>query len=83
MTNKRISFNEFDTTRIFEWRLALKQGMSESCCENCDMIEKRIRDFLGKKDVQFLQRQVKKHPYFIKGKRVKHYEKRTNLSVRP
>jgi hypothetical protein len=67
----RISFNNFDAERIYEWRLALKQGMDDSCCDNCDFIEKRLRDFLGKKEVRFLQRLVRIHPYFINGKRVK------------
>ena len=39
--------------------------------EHCDQIEKRLRDYLGKKTVGFLQRLCRKHPYFINGKRVK------------
>jgi hypothetical protein len=66
---KRITFGEFDVSRIYEWRLALKQGMGEGCCDGCALIEKRLRDFLGKKDAMFIQKMVNKNPYFIKGKR--------------
>jgi len=68
---KRISFDDFDAERIYEWRLALKQGMGESCCDNCDFIEKRLRNFIGKEAVRLLQRLVRIHPYFINGKRTK------------
>ena len=66
--NKRISFNDSDADRIYEWRLAMLQLMGESCCEHCDHIEERIKKFIGEKSARFLQKQVKKHPYFIKGK---------------
>jgi len=68
MKEKRISFGKFDAERLYEWRLALKQGMKRSCCENCDYIEKRLRKFLGKSSVRLLQQLVRQHPYFVKGK---------------
>ena len=65
---KRISFGEFDASRLYEWKLALNQGLGESCCENCTYIEKRLEKFIGKKESKFLQKQVKKYPYFKKNK---------------
>ena len=61
---KRTSLSEYDARRIYEWRLALNQGIGESCCEHCDVLEKRIADFIGKKDASWLRKLVKKHPYF-------------------
>ena len=69
--NKRISFSEYDANRIYEWRLALNQGMGEGCCEICDDIEKRIEKFIGKKSSSWTKKQIKKHPYFVNGKRTK------------
>jgi len=68
---RRISFGEYDASRIYEWRLAMNQGMKERCCENCELIEKRIAKFIGKEEVEFLKEQVKKYPYFKKRKYAK------------
>jgi len=65
---ERITFNHYDAERIYEWRLALKQGIGEKCCDNCNKIEKRLRNFLGHKDKRFIQRLVNKNPYFVNGK---------------
>ena len=68
----KISFNEEDAIRIYEWRLALKQGMGKSCCEHCDLVEKDIKKFIGVKSATFIRKVVNKYPYFVNGKRVKH-----------
>ena len=64
---KRISFGEYDADRIYEWRLAMNQGLGERCCDMCTEIEKRLEKFTGKKSAEFLKRQIKKHPYFKNG----------------
>ena len=66
---KRISFDERGARRIFEWVLALRQSGTECLqknggCFECENIVKRLRKFIGKKDADWLVRQVKKHPYF-------------------
>jgi len=66
---KRISFGEYDATRIYEWKLALNQGLDGSCCENCELIEKRIAKFIG--NPKRLKRIVETNPYFKNGKRYK------------
>ncbi len=63
MKEKRISFGDFDAGRIYEWKLALNQGMKESCCEHCSLVEKRIKKFLGKGALT-LEKLVEKNPYF-------------------
>ncbi len=68
---RRLSLNDYQISRIYEWRLAMKQGMGEVCCEHCNDIEKKLRDFLDKPTVKLLQRLVNKHPYFIDGKVVR------------
>ena len=62
--NKRISFSEYDAERILEWRFAMKQGLGKSCCEQCEGIQKRLEALVGKKEVRWLKRQVKRYPYF-------------------
>ena len=69
--DKVLVLSTHDAMRIYEWRLALKQGMNESCCEYCDDIEKMIKKFIGLKESLHLKKQVKKHPYFIRGMRSK------------
>lgn len=66
MKQRRISFSEYDANRIYEWKLALNQGLGESCCEWCSYLEERLEKFIGKKDAEHLQKLVKKNPYFKK-----------------
>ena len=61
--NKRISFSESDAEMIYEWRLAFNQGLKKRCCEDCELIEKRIKRFLGK-DALLIEKLVKIYPYF-------------------
>lgn len=65
MKEKRISFGDFDAQRIYEWRLALNQGLGEGCCEHCKHIEKRLKKYLGS-SAKGLEKLVKKNPYFKK-----------------
>jgi hypothetical protein len=65
---KRITFNDFDAGLIYEWRLALKQGLKrdgkeEDCCPHCKYIEKRLEKLLGS-HAKWIKKQVAKHPYF-------------------
>lgn len=68
MKEKRISFGEYDAARIYEWRLAMNQGMRRDkcllCCEMCVKLEKRLEDFIGKKETRHLQKLVADNPYF-------------------
>lgn len=64
---KRISFGEFEAARIYEWWIALRQGLGERCCENCDLIAARLSHFIGKRESKELARLVAKYPYFKAG----------------
>lgn len=59
----RTSFNERELERIYEWRLALNQGMKDVCCEECNKLEVKIAKKLGKTAFS-VKRLVKKNPYF-------------------
>ena len=65
MTEKRISFNEYDACMIYEWRLAVKQCDKDDAtlCDHCNGLEKRLRDFIGLDNKRFYQRMVNKNPY--------------------
>ena len=72
---KRISFDEFDAARIFEWKLALEQGLEKEgkpmFCICCPPIRNRLAQFIGKPEENMLRREVKKNPYFAPKKKQK------------
>jgi hypothetical protein len=68
--NKKITFDQYDATRILEWWYALVQGKGKPCCENCETIAKRLERFI--KNPKALKKLVDKNPYFIKGKAVRY-----------
>lgn len=59
---KRISFSQYDATRILEWKYAMNQGLGESCCEYCTSLEKRLEKIV--ENPKRLKAMVKKYPYF-------------------
>ena len=62
--SKRISFNEYDAERMYEWYLAVLQcAPDEKHCVACPRIAKRLEKFIGKTTVTELKRLVKKNPY--------------------
>ena len=63
----RISFNAWDASMLYEWFLALKQGI-EIDCVCCPILAKRLEKFIGEKWVKEKQKSVKEHPYFPKKK---------------
>ena len=68
---KRISFDEHEAPVIYEWWLALEQGLGKdapeiAACGSCIATKKRLEIFLGKKHVASIKRLVKIHPYFPK-----------------
>ena len=54
----RISFSEYDAVHIYELCLQNFQGEHD-----CQRIKKRLEKFIGKKEVAWVKRQVKKNPY--------------------
>lgn len=60
---KRTSFNERELEMIYEWRIALNQGLKDVCCDECNRLELKIAIKLGKMALS-VRRLVKKNPYF-------------------
>ena len=59
IVEKRISFSKYDAGHLYE--LALEHFVKE--CWRCDTIKKRLEVFIGKKEVAFIKRIIKKNPY--------------------
>ena len=67
--NRRISFNDWDAFLLYEWWLALNDGLEKTRntpiqCMCCPPIAKRLEKFLGKKEVKKIKKAIKENPYF-------------------
>ncbi len=72
-TNKRISFDEYSAVHIYEylrfyWEDAFlkdpdfrKSVNKFGSCPECEQIGKRLEAFVGKKEIQFVEKLLKKH----------------------
>ena len=56
--NKRISFNESDAAHLYELAYSHFQD-----CYQCQMIKQRLEQFIGTSEINFVKKQLKKHPY--------------------
>lgn len=66
---KKISFNDFDAARLYEWSLAVEQCSGKFECHCCPKIQERLEKFIGKDEAKSLRRLVKKHPYHKQSQR--------------
>ena len=62
----RITFDEYDAARLYEWHLAVLQAMPEDKNCYCSELGKRLAKFIGEKEARRLQKLVKKNPSFTK-----------------
>ena len=56
---KRISFNEYDASHLYEFT---SQNFQKGCMI-CKKIKLRLETFIGEKEVKRIKRIIKKHPY--------------------
>ena len=59
MKHKRISLYDYDCEHLYE--LSLQHFQKE--CGECQRIKKKVEKFIGKKEVAWVKRIIKNHPY--------------------
>lgn len=62
MKSKRISFHKSDAEHLYEWLVGC-WGQGWENCFQCDILEKRLKQFIGTKEAKRIRRIVKENPY--------------------
>ena len=67
MNKKRISFDFYFASHIYE--MMLEHLCDEELCGTCELIQRRFKKYLGKKEVTAIYKLIKKNGYCNKLKK--------------